>query len=186
MLRHLVEHYSPYVSPYQKAKVVSYAKSYLHERFDFKILSLLINYNAKLTPSIVEQLKGYLQNLVAKDEAAKNTMKPFEAFPKDEPLYELNQVGYWCFLGSLKRMPFSEFLGKSDMFDFYYLFACFDFSRFNISWLIYSSEKTLALISKNKTVRRKIRERIAEELQNGNISKRDEARLTKILSKYFC
>ena len=186
MLRHVVEHYSHYVSPYQKAKIVKWAKESLAKKFDFKLLSLLIDCNANLSPPIITQLQNFLREEIEKDEEAKRERKAIEVFPGEERLFKLNQVGYWCFLGLLKKQPFSEFLGKSDIFDFYYLFTRFDFSKFDVSWLLFSPERELKIISKQKTVRDKVRTRIAESLQDGNLSKKDQTRLTHILAKYFC
>lgn len=186
LLTHVVEHYSHYVSPYQKAKIVAWAKKTLEKKFDFKLLSLLMDCNAKIGSSIIVQLQEFLREEIKKDEAAKKERKSIKVFPREERLFELNQVGYWCFLGLLKKQPFAEFLGKSDIFDFYYLFTHFDFSKFDVSWLIFSPERGLKAISGRKTVRDKVRTRIAEALRDGNLSKKDEAKLTHILAKYFC
>ena len=142
--------------------------------------------NAKIGSSIIVQLQEFLREEIKKDEAAKKERKSIKVFPREERLFELNQVGYWCFWGLLKKQPFAEFLGKSDIFDFYYLFTHFDFSKFDVSWLIFSSERELKVISGRKTVRDKVRTRIAEALRDGNLSKKDEAKLTHILAKYFC
>lgn len=186
LLTHVVEHYSHYVSPYQKAKIVAWAKKSLEKKFDFKLLSLLMDCNAKISPTIIIQLQDFLRKEVEKDEATKKGRKFVKVFPEEERLFNLNQVGYWCFLGVLKKSPFSEFLGKSDIFDFYYLFARFDFSRFDVSWLIYSPERALVRISECKIVRHKVRESIAKALQDGNLSKKDEVKLAQILTKHFC
>ena len=186
MLRHVVEHYSHHVSPYQKAKLVKWAKESLKAKFDFKLLTLLVDNNAKISAEMIAQFQDFLRKEVGKYETTKNGKKSFEAFPEDKNLFELNQAGYWCFLGYLKKAPFSEFLGKSDIFDFYFLFTHFDFAKFDVTWLIASPERALILISKRKIVRQKVREKIAEALQNGNLSKKDEAKLAQILAKHFC
>ena len=187
LILHVVEHYSHYVSSYQKAKIVVWAKASLEKKFDFKLLSLLMNYNARISPEIIAQLQGFLRQEVEKDVKAKETgVNVIKMFPQQERLFELNQVGYWCLLGVLDRKPFLEFVGKSDIFDFYYLFDQFDFSKFDVSWLINSSERELKILSGKKTVHNKIRVKIAEVLQNDNLSKAYETKLTKILSKYFC
>lgn len=186
MLGHVVEHYLHYVSLYQKAKIVKWTKEALKEKFDFKLLSLLINCNAKISSATIAQLQIFLRKEVEKDEATKSGTPLLGVFPEGERLYELNQVGYWCFLGCLKKGLFSEFLGKSDIFDFYYLFTRFDFSKFDVSWLIVSPERELQIISNHKTARTKVRTRIADALRDGNLSKKDEIRLTHILAKYFC
>ena len=187
LILHVVEHYSHYVSSYQKAKIVVWAKASLEKKFDFKLLSLLMNYNARISPEIIAQLQGFLRQEVEKDVTAKETgVNVIKMFPQQERLFELNQVGYWCLLGVLDRKPFLEFVGKSDIFDFYFLFDQFDFSKFDVSWLINSSERELKILSGKKTVHNKIRVKIAEVLQNDNLSKAYETKLTKILSKYFC
>ena len=186
LLTHVVDHYSHYVSPYQKAKIVLWAKKTLEKKFDFKLLTLLMNCNAKISLSIIAQLQKFLREEIKKDEEAKKERKSIKVFPGEERLFKLNQVGYWCFLGLLKKLPFAEFLGKSDIFDFYYLFTRFDFSKFDVSWLIFSPERELKVVSGRKTVRDKVRTKIAEALRDGNLSKKDEAKLTQILAKYFC
>ena len=51
-------------------------------------------------------------------------------------MYELKNVGYWCFIGRLKKKEFKNFIGHCDMFDFFYEYDKFDFEKFDVSWLL--------------------------------------------------
>ena len=114
-----------------------------------------------------------------------NKPKTIETYPIQDPFEELNQVGYWCLIGALPR-EFSEFVGQSDRFDFYYLYKNFDYSKFDPSWLLRLSTQALKAISRNETVRKQIRIKVADILINRKIEPHDEECLKQILTKYFC
>ena len=109
-----------------------------------------------------------------------------QQFPAFSPYEDLESVGYWCLLNILPRDDFLEFVGISDTVDFYLLYNKFDFTKFNVSWLLNLNSHALEVISKNKQVKQKIRKAIASILSSEKISKNDEIRITKILTNYFC
>jgi len=185
---HAIEHYVHHISPYQRARVISWAKKLLKETFDFKLFTLLINYNAKIEEKIIDNLCVFLQQRISDKEKYETTQKssPFQSYPITDYYSELNQVSYWCFLGNVSKEKFSEFVGISNMFDFFYLYNDFDYLNFDVSWLLQFSKTVLNDISKKKVVREKIRAIISDALINKSLNATDELRLSKILAENFC
>lgn len=181
LLRDTVEHYVYYISTYQRAKVIACVKSLLEKTFDFQLFFLLINCNARISERIINNLCNFLRQRIAEKDN-----NGVQVNPIIEHYEELNHVACWCFLGKIKKNNFDEFLGKSDMFDFFYLYNKFDFLKFDVSWLLNFSKEVLMAISKNITVKNKIRLRIREALAHKNLKRTDEMQLTKILAEYFC
>jgi hypothetical protein len=99
---------------------------------------------------------------------------------------ELVQVGYWCLIKILKAKDFKEFLGNSAEFDFYCEYEKFDFSKFDVSWLLKLYPHTLEQIAKNDMVKERIRVAIATTLDGKEIASSDSRQLQSILIKYFC
>lgn len=108
------------------------------------------------------------------------------SYPTKQPYEELDQVGYWCLLNVLKAKDFQEFLGNSEAFDFYCEYAKFDFSRFDVSWLLNLYPHTLEQIAKNAKVKERVRVAIATTLDGEAIAPSDSQRLQSILVKHFC
>jgi hypothetical protein len=79
-----------------------------------------------------------------------------------------------------------EFLGNSAAFDFYCEYSKFDFSRFDVSWLLNLYPHTLEQIAKNSKVKERVRIAIATTLDGKAIASSDSQRLHKILVKHFC
>ena len=62
----------------------------------------------------------------------------------------------------------------------------FDFDKFDVSWLLQWRNHALEEISKNKTVKEKIRQLISKELGNSDINDSERKHLTTVLVKHFC
>ena len=86
----------------------------------------------------------------------------------------------------MRAKDYKEFLGNSDEFDFYYEYSSFDFNKFDVSWLLNLYPQTFNEISKNKTVKNKIRIAIVNELKNEELAEKDKKNLQDILINYFC
>lgn len=184
----VVNHYWAYLSQYMKKKILRRAKCLLKVKFDFDLFKLLIWSNAKFDTEVIRLLKDHLHAVVRKGQESQNAksgviIQQISAF---SPYADLESVGYWCLLNILPRDDFLEFVGISDSVDFYLLYDKFDFAKFNVSWLLNLNSHALEAISKNKNVKQKIRKAIASMLDSEKISKNDEIRITKILTKYFC
>lgn len=180
----IVHHYWAYISIYQRRKVVVWAKKKLDENFRFDFLTLLLECNAKIETSIISSLKKHLNETVESNSKVTNDSGVM-SYPKKGPYEELIQVGYWCLIGDLPK-KFSEFVGYSDAFDFYYLYKKFDFNKFQPAWLLNLYPHTLIKISKNKSVREKFRAIIAKTLNNDKLDGQDKERLQDILTHHFC
>lgn len=74
----------------------------------------------------------------------------------------------------------------SEAFDFYCEYAKFDFSRFDVSWLLNLYPHTLEQIAKNAKVKERVRVAIATTLDGEAIAPSDSQRLQSILVKHFC
>ena len=184
----IVDHYWAYLSQYMKKKILRQAKCLLKVKFDFNLFKLLIWSNAKLDAEVIRLLKDYLHTIVQKAEKNQNTNSGFTIQQSSalNPYEDLESVGYWCLLNILPRNDFLEFVGISDTVDFYLLYDKFDFTKFNVSWLLNLRPHALEVVSKNKQVKEKIRKAIASMLNSEKISKNDEIRITKILTNHFC
>lgn len=184
----VINHYWEYLSKYMKKKILQQVKNQLKTEFDFNLFKLLIGENVKIDAKLIESLKNYLHIALQKATKEKNDKSGVivRSYPVFNPYAKLELVGYWCLLKFLPKDDFGEFIGISDEFDFYILYDKFDFTKFNVSWLIDMHSNALDIISKNKRVKDKIRGCIATMLNAEKISKFDEIRITKILTKYFC
>ena len=180
----VIHHYWAYISMYQRRRVVVWAKKKLMENFRFEFLTLLLECNARIKSGIISSLKKYLNEIVETNSKVTNDSGTV-SYPKKDPYEDLIQVGYWCLTGDLPK-KFSEFVGYSDVFDFYYLYKKFDFNKFQPAWLLNLYPHTLTKISKNRNVREKIRTIIAKALNNDKLDGQDKERLQDILTRYFC
>ena len=81
---------------------------------------------------------------------------------------------------------FPDFIGISSQFDFFFQYKDFDFSNFDLSWLLDFHQDVLKKISKNKHVKKQIHDRIIYVLKTEKTAKHDEARITNVLITYFC
>ena len=82
------------------------------------------------------------------------------------------------------EVPFAD--KNSEAFDFYCEYAKFDFSRFDVSWLLNLYPHTLEQIAKNAKVKERVRVAIATTLDGEAIAPSDSQRLQSILVKHFC
>lgn len=180
----IIQHYWAYISMYQRRKVVAWAKEKLNERFRIDFLTLLLECNSPVDKITLSLLKTHLTTII--ESTLKTTKNSgIESYPKKDPYEDLVQVGYWCLIEALPKQ-FSEFVGYCDAFDFYYLYKDFDFNKFQPAWLLNLRPHALTRIAKNKNVREKIRNIIAETLNNDKLEKQDRSRLQEILTRHFC
>lgn len=180
----IVQHYWAYISKYQRHRVVAWAKEKLNESFRIDFLTLLLECDSKIGKATISLLKTHLSAIIERNLKADNN-SCITSYPKKDPYEDLIQVGYWCLIEVLPK-EFSEFVGYCDAFDFYYLYDNFDFSKFNPAWLLSLRSHALIRIATNKNVRRKIRNIIAETLNNDKLEVQDRNRLQEILTHHFC
>ena len=185
MYPHIIQHYSDYVSDYQRKRLITWANKQLEDDFSFDLFTLLIKFNARIGSKVKAQLKTYLRKEIEKAKESKSNNGVY-VYPATNPYNELVQVGYWCLRRILRAKDYKEFLGNSDEFDFYYEYSSFDFNKFDVSWLLNLYPKTFNEISKNKTVKNKIRIAIVNELKNEELAEKDKKNLQDILINYFC
>jgi hypothetical protein len=185
MVPHIVKDYWGHISPYSRYRVTIWAKEKLACAFSFDLFTLLIECNAKINKKLIESLIGYLRDLIQKNSIASGKTEGI-TYPKRNPYDELEQVGYWCLIKVLRKEDFKAFVGVSDAFDFYCQYEKFDFTKFDVSWLLNLYPHTLEAIAKNKRVKEKIRFSIVHVLDGGNVSDTDKSKLLHILTHHFC
>lgn len=145
---------------------------------------MLVTFDARINSKTTAQLKVFLRKRV--ESAKENNSNGVMVYPENSPFGELTQVGYWCRIGVLKTKDFKEFIGYCDAFDFYCEYTRFDFSKFDVSWLLNLYSHALNEIAKDKTVKEKIRKAIVSELRNKTLVESDKNKLQDILINYFC
>lgn len=184
MYYQITQHYCGYVSKNQQKKLITWANKLIQMNFSFDLFKMLVQCDARISKAAKTQLKVYLKQRI---DAAKNkNNNGVVVYPTKQPYEELDQVGYWCLLNVLKAKDFQEFLSNSEAFDFYCEYAKFDFSRFDVSWLLNLYPHTLEQIAKNAKVKERVRVAIATTLDGEAIAPSDSQRLQSILVKHFC
>ena len=186
MYSQIINHYFDYVSTYQKKRLISWANKRMVDSFNFDLFTMLIRCDARINLTAKNQLKLFLKNKIDLEKAGKNSGSGIVVYPINKPFEELDQVGYWCLIKVLRAKDFKEFIGNSPMFDLYCQYEKFDFSRFEVSWLLNLCQHTLAELAKNKTVKDKICSALVDELKNKDLVKSDADRLREILIEHFC
>lgn len=182
---HVYEHYCAFVSEYQKKRLISWANKQMNESFSISQFAMLLHCNARISTKVKKQLKSFLKNRIDVAQNAESNNVVY-TYPPRQPFEELVQVGYWCFINRLKASDYREFLGISDEFDFYCEYSKFDFSRFDVSWLLKVRPFVIGKIAENKDVKEKIRLAIARKLSNDTIVEPDRQQIQQILVRYFC
>lgn len=180
----IFECYYRYLSSEEINELISWTNNKLKENFDFSLFTLLIKCDVRVNKKTIEQLKTFLRNKVKSEtnDSASNRAKPFYVC---NPFEELDHVGYWCFIKSIDVTEFKEFLGLSAEFDFFCEYEKFDFSRFDISWLLRYTPTTLKKIAQNESVRNNIRTVVAQKIQHKEIADHHKHRIQDVIFKYF-
>ena len=184
MYYHITEYYSSYISKNLKNKIIKWAKKKISEEFDFKLFELLVELHAKLDRKTIGLLKECLRSEI--EQSKSNPNDAFKVYPEPDNFSKLNSVGYLCYTNALKSKDFKEFLGYSDVFDFYILYNKFDFSKFDPSWILNVNKKSLDKLASDEVVKEKIRQSIVGVLKKDEIISNDYHRLEDILLNHFC
>ena len=185
MYLQITQHYCGYVSKNQRKKLITWANKLMLTNFSFDLFKMLVQCDAHISNATKLQLKTFLKQKI--DDAKKSgDNNGIVVYPAKQAYEELDQVGYWCLINILKAKDFKEFLGNSAAFDFYCEYAKFDFSRFDVSWLLNLYPHTLERIAKDAKVKENVRVAIATALAEKTISSSDSQQLEDILIKHFC
>ena len=183
MMEAVLNCYFKYLSKKQQRKAHEWALNYLQSDFNFNIFANILDNNTAKNKKLISQLISYLSDKYLSN----NQKKTNYSLLINEDLYEeLNNVGYWCFIGLLPYEKFTPFIGISDNFDFFYLYEKFDFSKFDMKFLIGKQDYVLIKIAENSEVRKKIRKCIVDVIRKHEMHYKDEAEIQRILVNYFC
>ena len=165
-----------YISPFMKQKLYKYLSNQLDNHFDINQFTYLKKKKKNVSQNLIHKAKQYLESIL------KEINKPnFNRYN----IQELEHIGYLCMIKLLNKKDFLDFLGKSDLFDFFVLYKDFDFTKFKVEWLVQLYPQTLKIIAKNNIVKKKIRSCIIEEVKSDNIIDIQKSKLTQILITYF-
>ena len=178
--------YCEHITAPQKERLVDWATNTITISFRFDLFAILVHCHASINDSIIQQSKEYLREIINKTKGIK---KKTDTIPINNPYDDLDQVGLWCYYEMLDKQEYSEFLGHSALFDFFYEQENFDFSRFDVVWLFRYyriNKKLLISISENDVVKKNIREVAAIRLKSGKVDDNDKHILQDILIQYFC
>lgn len=181
----ILEHYYYYLSKSQQNKVYLWAKKILFKSFDFKIFTTLLDKNKTIDKKIITALKNYLKERINKTEDNKFSKK-CKAFPPKNNCEELIHIGYLCFIGMLKHEDFKEFVGINNNFDFYFLYEKFDFSKFDVCFLLRNENYVYEKLAANEIVKSNIRVAVSEAIKSQKLHYKDEEKLNNVLIRYFC
>lgn len=178
----VISYYYSSLSVFQQKSVIKWIRDRLSKEFDFNDFLFLANHNIKIDQKTIIALKIFLKK--------KMTSLKKGTFIKTNPVFnrygELNIVGYFCRIGSLKRKDFSSFLNYSPIFDLFYKFDKYNFEKFDSILLLQLQEKMLQMLSENKTVKRQIRKRLAKSINSSELRDGELRKLSAILTQYFC
>lgn len=174
--------YYPYLSYGKQKNIIEWINGALEKEFSFDNFLFLINCDVKINSKMLVKLKKYLKKQVKLSKAD----SPVITLPKQNPLEQLELVGYFCRVGVLKKKDFYSFLNYSPKFDFFFKYDKFNFENFDVAWLLDWNVKVLQILSQNQVVKSKIRECIAKEINLSQLKVSNLKRLSIILTKYFC
>lgn len=174
--------YYEFLSEQQKKNVVKFVKKEIENNFDYDSFLFLLNYNIKVSPSVIESLRVYLDSQI---ESVKESI-PFKTSLARKPLEHLNHTGYLCLAGYLDKALFEKYQNISPLFDFYYQYEKFNFSNFNIVWLLQMTKHMHLNISKNSYVCKQLRNIISNELKSESLKGDDRKKFVDILTNYYC
>ena len=182
LMEAVLSDYFEYLSNDLKRKVRNWAFRRLQSNFDYNTFVSVLDNNTSKNKKVIHQLYTYLSNKYL----ISNPQKSNFNILTENPYEELDNVGYWCFIGLVPHEQFTPFIGISDNFDFYYLYEKFDFNKFDMKFIIGKQDYALLKIAENDTVKEKIRRCIADVLEKHEMHFKDEAEIQKLLVKYFC
>ncbi len=179
----MFEHCYLYLSDNMKNKTIRNMKRLLNKDFDFKYFTFLVAHDIKIESDLIKKLKLYLDKIIKITDI---TVEGVTIYPQNDKYEDLVDVGYWCLINVLPAIEFKKYVGYSELFDFYYLYDKFDFSKFDVKWLLGLYEPIIEKICENNYVKSKLRSVVAISVQDKKLNPKDEKKLLKILTHYLC
>ena len=183
MQRECVEHYYNHVSKAQRKRITKWIEDRLINDFEFERFALLVQINAKTAKKYSDNLFCLVESIEKETKSEERGRAQF--YPKTNPHSELINVGYWCFCGLLDPIKFMMFKGIDLEFDFLIDAINFDYTQFNVGWLLEMNRHALGAVTQKATVRNKILKVIIQEIKKDELKQDEKERLIKILGDYF-
>ena len=180
----VVNHYTKHVSKMQKKRLRMWIEEELQKHFDYKRLKLLVCLDEKAGRKYTKQIKEFVQSMIENHSVnVKNEW--VKILPEQKPYEDLVNIGYWCFCGYLNKKDFECFTGVEPEFDFLINPITFDYSSFDVAWLLNMNEAAIKKIGSRKTTQRKVMDRIVQALKYEPLSGMDKKRLVEIMCSHL-
>ena len=183
MQKEIVEHYLKHISKRQRKRLSKWIEDMLIENFEFDKFVLLMQVNARRAKTLSDKLFLYLE--CTENEVKSETKNGIACYPRVEPHVELLDVGYWCMCGLLDSKKFIPFKGITPEYDFLIDTMNFDYSQFDVGWLLRMPKRALNIVAKKTSVRNKILKIVLQEIKNDELKQDDQESLIKILGEHF-
>ena len=178
-----VEHYVKYISKEQKNRLSKWIENMLAENFDFERFVLLMQINTRKAKALSDKLYSFL--VLLEKETEKKERVVVEVYPKNDPHEELRSVGYLCMCGLLDPKRFMSLKGIDLEFDFWIDPINFDYSKFELRWLMRMTRNAFITIKKRTTVKKLLMQVIIQEIKKAEIKQEEREKLVRILGDYF-
>lgn len=180
-----VEHYLNHISKNQVKRLSKWIEAMLIDNFEFERFALLIQLNARKARKYSDKLFLYLDR-IEKEEKHKVIEKIGIAFNLDVvPHEELLNVGLWCMCGLIDAQKFMPFKGIDLQYDFLIDSTNFDYSQFNVGWLLRMPRQALEAVAKRASVRNKILKIVIQEIRKDELKQDDKESLIRLLGEHF-
>lgn len=171
-----------YLSNNMKKKLVVDMKKSLQKHFDMRYFGFLAAVKSHIGKDIYDVLQAHLDDSLE----AKDSSGGLFLWPSRDKYSDLIDVGCWYRMGLLPSGLFQKYLGCCDLFDFLYEYNNFDFSKFNVQWLLRLSDRVVAKICEEITVKEKLRSSVVAVIRDGSLEPGQEKKLYKVLITYLC
>lgn len=192
---------TPILKDNTKNRILSLAMDELKNEFNFNVIRRLLGFELI---SDVNNLKTDIREFIELKQAE---LKELNEQPAIEPKFDergevkqevwdrieaknklndsiidtLESVGYWYSIGLIDASGFEVYKGISDEFDFFIDMEAFDYSKFDIKWLMrFNILETHTNIAKNSKAKEFIKNMLEENLRKDELDSKQKEWLLKI------
>ena len=179
MLREVVEYYLRFVYLEVKQRVLKRIRWLLEQSFDFELMSLLVEVDQKEASIFSYQLRAFLDSKLSKEEKNANygIMSLLEENLEEYFFY----LGCWCQANIFDKQDFYLYTRTSKLFSFLLESEKFDFSKFEVKWLLRYPWKYFRRAINETCVLRAISKKIVEVIKRKKIKPDEKEILIDIL-----
>lgn len=171
-----------YLSDNMKKKLIIEIKKSLRRHFNINYFGLLVAVKIKIGKDIFDALQAHLDAELE----IKSPPGVIFKWPARDKYADLIDVGCWYRMGLLPNGILKKYIGRCDLFDFLYEYNNYDFSKFNVQWLLELSDRVVEKICKDCTVMEKLRTLVVVAIRDKCLNAEQEKALEKVLTSYLC